>query len=104
MWISQKFKKKKKARIRQTLSFRASTAPGLSSPLLGPFWLTNKSPEPREQMGYLTWKQGPWVTWMVLASRTWLAAHKTDETLEMVVRKQKQKAKLTEDAESVACT
>lgn len=97
-------KKKKKARIRQTLSLRASTAPGLSSPLLGPFWLTNKSPEPREQMGYLTRKQGPWVAWMVLASRTRLAAHKTDETLEMAVRKRKQKAKLKEDAASVART
>jgi len=41
---------------------------------------------------------------MILASRTWLAAYKTDETLEMVVRKQKQKAKLTNGTKSVTCT
>ena len=41
---------------------------------------------------------------MILASRTPLAAHKTDETLEMVVRKQKQKAKPTKGAKSVPST
>lgn len=41
---------------------------------------------------------------MILASRTWLAAYKTDETQEMVVRKQKQKVKLTNGTKSVTCT